>query len=120
MAKALNRKETGHPLSKTLWQMGSALVSGIKPLIHQLRDGLDAKLGQYVGRVEKRLLFLALRGFIVLLGVAFIGFGFFFVLMDNGGVSRGTSCLCCGLFALVISFFRVQIIEEKGSSKWKK
>ena len=80
---------------------------------------MDVKLNHYVRWLEKRLFFLVLRGFIVLLGVSFIGFGFLFVLMDYG-VSRGTASLCCGLFALVIAFFRVQLIEKKGSSKWQK
>lgn len=111
MAKALPRREIGHSLLKTLWQMGALIINGATPLVHQLREGLDGQLDHYARLIEKRLVILAVRGSAFFLSVLFIGFGVLFIVIDYGGVSRGIACLGGGIFGLVLLVISIQLTK---------
>jgi hypothetical protein len=108
MAKVVDAKNSGPSFLKTLWQITAAFLGNVKPLFHQLQGDLEKLLDHYAKVIEKRLLVLVFQGSTLFISVLFIGFGLLFVLMDNGGVSRGVACLCCGLFGAVVLLVLIQ------------
>ena len=112
MAKVTHEKESGYPFLKTLFNMATTLIGGVKPLVEQIQEKLDGQLDHYAQIVEKRLIVLALRGSAFLMSLLFIGVGFLFVLIDYGGIPRGIACLGCGLFGLIMLFFLVQFTKQ--------
>jgi hypothetical protein len=99
---------------RALARTSLSILGGVKPLVRRLREDLEAQADHYTRVMERRLVILAMRGFTVMLAIAFIGFGLLFTLMDIGGASRGVACLDCGLAGLVFTFLRVRFTEEKG------
>jgi hypothetical protein len=116
MAKASSHKSGSHSLLKTLWNTASVLISGTRPLIHQLLDGLDGQLDHYARIIEKRLVILALLGFMLFLSVFFIWFGLLFIVMDYGGLPRAFACLCCGSFGLIVLVLIVLLGKQNRSA----
>jgi hypothetical protein len=109
MAKTVDTKNSGQPFLKTLWQIAAAVLGNVKPLVHQLQGDLEKRLHRIARIIEKRLMVLVFQSSALFISVLFIGFGLLFVLMDNGGVSRGVACLCCGLFGAVVLLVSLQI-----------
>jgi ABC-type multidrug transport system permease subunit len=70
------------------------------------------ELDHYFRILEKRLVVLTLWIFVSFLSVLFIGFGFLFVLVDIGGVSRGVACLCGGLLGFIVLFLGSHFTKE--------
>src|SRR5579859_3239832 len=114
MAKTLPSKEDGHSLLKTLWEIGTVLISGVKPLIHQLREGLEGQLDHYVGLLEKRMVVLALQGFALFSSLILIGLGLLFMVIDYGGVPRGLACLGGGLMGFVALILLILFTKQNG------
>ena len=112
MAKITSRKNTGHSLLGTLWKTASLFISGTKPLIHQLREGLDGQLDHYARIIEKRLIILVLLGFMLFLSVFFIWFGLLFITIDYGGLPRAFACLSCGSFGLIVLLLIVSLTNK--------
>lgn len=111
MAKTVYEKEVVPSFVKTLWQMASMLVGGVKPLVDKLQDDLEKRLDHYARIIEKRLMLLTLRSCALFTSFAFFGMGFLFVLMDYGGLTRGIACFCCGLLSLVVLLITIQFTK---------
>jgi hypothetical protein len=116
MAKAVDEKTPSQPFLKTLWQIAAAFLGNVKPLFHQLQGDLEKRLDHYAQVIEKRLMVLVFRGATLFISVLFVGFGLLFVLMDNGGVSRGIACLCCGLFGAAVLLVSIQLKIKSEAS----
>jgi hypothetical protein len=105
-------KKAGHPVLKEMLKLGSSIVKASKPFVHRLREGMVEELDHYFRILEKRLVVLTLWIFVSFLSVLFIGFGFLFVLVDIGGVSRGVACLCGGLLGFIVLFLGSHFTKE--------
>ena len=116
MAKMTSRRNTGHSLLRTLWDTASLFIGGTKPLIHQLGEAFDGQLDHYARIIEKRLVILALLGFMLFLSVFFIWFGFLFITIDYAGLPRAFACLCCGSFGLIVLLLIVSLTGKKRSA----
>jgi hypothetical protein len=108
MAKTADLKDKSSSFLKTIWQMAASILSGVTPLARQLQKDVEQRLERYAQVLEKRLMVLVFRSSTLFISVLFVGFGLLFVLMDNGGFSRGVACLCCGLFGAVVLLVSIQ------------
>lgn len=100
--KRSHHKKVGAPLLKDLLKIGAVLLNAAKPLVHNLRVGMDQELDHYVKLLEKRLAVLAIWIFVTFLSVLALGLGFLFILVDSGGIPRGVACLLGALLGLVV------------------
>ncbi len=105
-------KEPGLPLLKTLGQMGSVLIKGAKPWVHQLQLALDGQLDHYARHIEQRLIILGILGFTFFLSVLLLGSGLLLMVIDYGGVPRGVACLCGGILGLVVLLILMQFTKQ--------
>jgi hypothetical protein len=111
MAKTVDSEKSDPPFLKTLWHVATTVVGGVKPLVDQLQEDVEKRLDHYAKVIEKRLMALTLRSCALFTSFAFFGMGFFFVLIDYGGISRGIACFCCGLLSLVVLLISVQFAK---------